>query len=75
MTASKAKQYVVEIEAVRCKECGYCVEVCNHGVLAAGSEMNVHGYTYPVVADQAKCTGCCTCMATCPDFAIVVREQ
>lgn len=75
MTASKTKKYVVAIEAVRCKECGYCIEVCNHDVLATGSEMNVHGYKYPVVVAQDKCIGCCTCMTTCPDFAIAISEQ
>lgn len=66
-------KYRVSIVVDRCKECGFCIELCPTKVLVQGSEYNKYGYRYPQPAHIEKCIGCRICEYNCPDFAIYVE--
>ncbi len=53
-----------------CKGCGFCIEFCTKGVLAAAEGFNKKGYHPPKVVNPDACTLCDTCEMICPDFAI-----
>lgn len=53
-----------------CKGCGFCIEFCTKGVLAAAEGYNRKGYHPPKVVKSEACTNCDTCEMICPDFAI-----
>lgn len=50
----------------KCTGCGMCLEVCPHGVLAAGDRR-------VKVADRDACMECGACARNCPFGAIEVR--
>lgn len=62
----------VEIQAERCKSCGYCIKFCAKKVLALGTNVNSKGYEYVVPVNESACIGCCMCARICPDGAIDV---
>jgi 2-oxoglutarate ferredoxin oxidoreductase subunit delta len=68
----KIQKYLgmVEVEADRCKGCGFCVEFCPSAALELSKEFNVKGYHPPLLVDQNYCSGCDLCGLYCPDFAI-----
>jgi 2-oxoglutarate ferredoxin oxidoreductase subunit delta len=68
----KVQKYLgmVEIDADRCKGCGFCVEFCPTSALELSTEFNVKGYHPPLLVDQDCCNGCDLCGTYCPDFAI-----
>lgn len=67
---------LIHIIPERCKECGYCVEMCPHKVLVFGEERNTKGYRWPRVADgkALSCVACGICEWICPEFAIFVKR-
>ncbi len=66
--------FEVRIDAIACKDCGYCSEVCALDVFARSDTFNASGYR-PAVARRAdRCIGCLRCIEICPDFAIAIRE-
>ena len=73
--AAEKKSFNVRVDAVLCKGCGYCKELCPKGVYDHGTEYNESGYNFMTVAAMDACIGCRTCMMVCPDFAIEVVEQ
>ncbi len=68
----RAFDVVLDIE--KCKECGYCVEVCDMGIFGPAANFNVKGYRPMEVKNTDWCVGCFKCFFSCPDFAIDVRE-
>lgn len=65
----------VKVDAARCKDCGYCKEVCGPDVFSRSDAFNASGYRV-YVADKAQhCIGCLRCLYICPDFAITVSSQ
>ncbi len=72
--AAEKKNFNVAIDAVLCKGCGYCKELCPKAVYEFGSEYNESGYNFMTVATMDACIGCRTCMMVCPDFAIEVVD-
>jgi 2-oxoglutarate ferredoxin oxidoreductase subunit delta len=55
----------VRVDRELCKDCGICVALCPHGVLAV--------YAQGVRVEKADaCTCCRMCELHCPDFAIEV---
>lgn len=69
------RDYAVEVNPAVCKDCGYCLEVCELGVFARSEQFNAAGYQ-PAVADRSeRCIGCLNCIYICPDFAITVRQR
>lgn len=60
----------VTIEVERCKGCELCIPACRPGVLTMSSDVNGHGFTYPLLA--AGCTACRACFEVCPDFVFEV---
>ena len=56
------------------EDCGICVWVCPVGLFEPSGEMNPAGYVPPQVKDEEKCTGCLSCILSCPDMAIVVTK-
>jgi NAD-dependent dihydropyrimidine dehydrogenase PreA subunit len=70
----KKKKFKCEVEAARCKACGYCRCECPNEVFEQSDQTNPEGYRYMVAAHNDKCVGCLTCLMVCPDFAITVSE-
>ena len=69
------RDYAVEVNPAVCKDCGYCLEVCELGVFARSEQFNAAGYQ-PAVADRSeRCIGCLNCIYICPDFAITVAPR
>lgn len=69
-----ARKFEVRVALERCKECGYCVEVCGVGTFAPAAIFNQKGYKPMEVKSSDHCVGCLRCFFSCPDFAIDVRE-
>lgn len=66
--------YDVRIDAARCKDCGYCKEVCALDVFTRTEEFNAGGYRVYAAAKAENCVGCLRCLYVCPDFAITINE-
>ncbi|MGE0881485.1 MAG: 4Fe-4S dicluster domain-containing protein [Acidimicrobiia bacterium] len=60
----------VFMEVDRCKGCELCIPVCRPGVLKMGTDLNDHGFPYPVL--MPGCTACKACFEVCPDFVFEV---
>ena len=69
------KEWRLEIDAERCKGCGFCVEFCPKNTLAMSDEFNSKGYHPPMVADPESCTYCDMCEMVCPEFAIYAVSE
>ncbi len=69
-----ARKFEVRVALERCKECGYCVEVCGVGTFGPAAIFNHKGYKPMEVKSSDHCVGCLRCFFSCPDFAIDVRE-
>lgn len=70
-----ARAFEVILDVEHCKECGYCVEVCNVDTFGPAEAFNVKGYRPMEVKTPKWCVGCFQCYFSCPDFAIGVREK
>ncbi len=70
-----AKGFVVRVHGAGCKECNYCVEVCEVGVFGPREEFNDKGYRMMEAKHPERCVGCLSCFFACPDFAIDVEEM
>jgi len=70
-----ARQFQVVLDTEKCKECGYCYEVCGVETFGPASSFNAKGYRPMEVKSQDWCVGCFKCYFSCPDFAIDVREK
>lgn len=64
-----------EIDRVRCKGCGLCIEVCPQKALGLSKEANQKGYYPAEQIDGANCIGCAMCAQMCPDVAIRVWRE
>ncbi len=64
--------YQINVEAERCKGCGFCIEFCPRHILCKSAEINSNGYHTVCVDNNGKCSGCNICSMICPDFAISV---
>lgn len=60
----------VTVEIERCKGCELCIPACRPGVLKMSTELNHHGFAYPLL--MAGCTACKACLDVCPDFVFEV---
>lgn len=69
-----ARKFQVTINTERCKECGYCTEVCGMQTFGPAAGFNQKGYRPTEVKSSDHCVGCLRCFFTCPDFAIDVKE-
>jgi 2-oxoglutarate ferredoxin oxidoreductase subunit beta len=63
------KEWRLQIDADKCKGCGFCVEFCPKDVLEMSDEFNSKGYHPPKVANDS-CTYCGLCEMICPEFSI-----
>jgi 2-oxoglutarate ferredoxin oxidoreductase subunit delta len=66
--------YQHKIDAVRCKGCGLCVEVCPKKVLEISKKVNIKGYNPVYQARPEDCIKCSACCIMCPDVAISIDE-
>ncbi|MDD2372355.1 MAG: FAD-dependent oxidoreductase [Syntrophomonadaceae bacterium] len=66
------RDFSVEVDAARCKECGYCKEVCSLGIYEPTDTFNAQGYQPMQAVNTDKCVGCLRCFMICPDFAITI---
>jgi len=64
----------IEIDAQRCKGCGFCVKFCPKNLIHLNSDFNNKGYHPAVFAGEEKCTECAICALVCPDIAITVYK-
>ena len=55
-------------------DCGICLFVCPKEIFVTSNEPNQAGYLPPQLKGEEACTGCMTCMISCPDFALVVEK-
>lgn len=69
------REFDVEVNAVVCKDCGYCQEVCGLDVFARSDQFNSSGYLPAVAARAERCIGCLRCLYICPDFAITITDR
>jgi NAD-dependent dihydropyrimidine dehydrogenase PreA subunit len=69
-----ARRFEVVVNTENCKECGYCVEVCEVGTFGPAEGFNVKGYRPVECKSSDWCVGCFKCFFSCPDFAIDVKE-
>lgn len=69
------RDYAVEVNPAVCKDCGYCLEVCELGVFARSEQFNAAGYQPAVAERSERCIGCLNCIYICPDFAITVTQR
>ena len=69
-----AREFEVILSTEKCKECGYCVEVCGVGTFGPSATFSAKGYRPMEVKSSDHCVGCFKCFFSCPDFAIDVRE-
>jgi heterodisulfide reductase subunit A len=62
---------VAEVDALRCRGCGTCLEICEfHAPTLETGDLGV-----PVATiNKASCKGCGTCVAWCPSGAITARH-
>lgn len=65
----------VSVNALICKDCGYCREICRLGVFEQSEDFNPGGYRPAVVAHGEHCIGCLRCLYICPDFAIAIQAK
>jgi len=72
MEETKKTRFRPAVNAVLCKECGYCREVCPRGVFEGSGLQNASGYQYMSAKYGGKCIGCLKCLMICPDFAVTV---
>jgi NADPH-dependent glutamate synthase beta subunit-like oxidoreductase/NAD-dependent dihydropyrimidine dehydrogenase PreA subunit len=66
--------YGVQVDAERCKDCGYCKDVCGLDVFARTDDFNKGGYRAYAAGKAENCIGCLRCIYICPDFAITVSD-
>jgi len=70
------RTYEVTVQTSYCKDCGYCREACDYGVVFTRSDsFNSAGYRPVSIARTDNCVGCLRCVVTCPDFAVTIRES
>lgn len=69
-----ARKFEVVLHTDRCKECGYCVEVCSVNTFGPAAAFNAKGYRPMEVKSSDHCVGCFKCFFACPDFAIDVKD-
>jgi formate dehydrogenase beta subunit len=69
-----ARKFEVVLDTEKCKECGYCAEVCGVETFGPAESFNAKGYRPMEVKSADWCVGCFKCFFSCPDFAIDVRE-
>ncbi|MBM4314364.1 MAG: 4Fe-4S dicluster domain-containing protein [Deltaproteobacteria bacterium] len=65
----------VTINALICKDCGYCREVCSLGIFEQSPDFNPSGYKPAIAVGTDRCIGCLRCLYICPDFAITIQEK
>jgi formate dehydrogenase (NADP+) beta subunit len=69
-----ARKFELALDPEKCKECGYCAEVCSVETFGPADFYNAKGYRPMVVKNGDWCVGCFRCFFVCPDFAIDVKE-
>jgi NAD-dependent dihydropyrimidine dehydrogenase PreA subunit len=69
-----ARKFELALDPEKCKECGYCAEVCGVETFGKADFYNAKGYRPMVVKNSDWCVGCFKCFFACPDFAIDVKE-
>jgi formate dehydrogenase beta subunit len=67
--------FEVSINALICKDCGYCGEVCSLGIFEQSTEFNPSGYKPAIAVNTDRCIGCLRCLYICPDFAITIQAR
>lgn len=60
--SEEKKTFEVCVDAVLCKGCGYCKELCPKSVYDFGTEYNAAGYLFMTPVNAQACIGCRTCM-------------
>lgn len=70
-----ARKFEVVLNTENCKECGYCVEVCNVDSFGPADFFNEKGYRPMEKKSDDYCVGCLKCFYACPDFAIDIIDK
>lgn len=61
---------MIDLKAILCKGCGYCMKFCPKQILQMSTERNTRGHFYPIVTDESACISCGICASMCPEGAI-----
>ncbi|MCK5557307.1 MAG: 4Fe-4S binding protein, partial [Candidatus Hydrogenedentes bacterium] len=64
--SQQSNEFVVRVDADRCRRCKRCVLNCGFGALS---------FENGVVADHKKCAACQRCVVFCPEQAIRVEHN
>lgn len=65
----------VEVNSVKCKGCGLCIDVCPKDILEFSKDVNKMGYNFVVCTSQEDCILCKSCALVCPDVAITLNKE
>lgn len=65
----------VQVDTVRCKGCGLCIEFCPKHCLELESGLNPIGYHPAVLHKTEDCSACGLCAEVCPESGIKVFRK
>jgi Fe-S-cluster-containing hydrogenase component 2 len=70
-----SSNWIVEVDAARCKGCGRCVEACPIGAVHMVPAPGANKKELLAQRDEQACLGCGVCHAACKNGAIAMRPR